>query len=250
MSEFDDLMRRIQELETENRRLKLENREYQTRLEALVEQRTAQLRNGIGSMERSYDITLEALGAALELKDAETQGHSKRVTAFSIAIARAMRVPNDEVSMIARGAFLHDIGKIAIPHQIVLKPNALTPEETAIMREHCYRGYQMLQKVPFLAGAAEIVYSYHEHYDGTGYPRGLKGEQIPLGARIVAVANTLDSITSELPYRPAQSVAAAKREIQHWSGRQFDPLIVQVFLSMPENVWFDLRCEVGSQNIN
>src|ERR1700674_2273408 len=168
----------------ENRRLKLENRAYQTNLEALVTARTEQLRQAVTTLERSYDITLEALGDALDLKDAETEGHSKRVTAFTIAMARAMGLSSERIRVIARGAFLHDIGKMAIPDAILRKPGALTPEETNIMREHCYRGYQMLKKIPFLTEAAEIVYSHQERFDGTGYPRGLKAEQIPLGARM------------------------------------------------------------------
>src|SRR6266571_2389802 len=174
----------------ENRRLKLENRAYQTNLEALVaartEQllaRTEQLRKAMSNLERSYDITLEALGDALDLKDAETEGHSKRVTAFTIAIARALGLSSDEIRVIARGAFLHDIGKMAIPDNILRKPDKLTPDEVTIMREHCFHGYQILKKIPFLAEAAEIVYSHQERFDGTGYPRGLKGEQIPPGSR-------------------------------------------------------------------
>src|ERR1700681_1851763 len=141
----------------ENRRLKVENRTYQTNLESLVEARTDQLQLAMADLERSYDITLEALGDALDLKDRETEGHSKRVTAFTIAIARAMGVPREEINVIARGAFLHDIGKMAIPDAILLKPGKLTPEEVTVMREHAYRGYQMLKKIPFLAEAAEIV---------------------------------------------------------------------------------------------
>src|ERR1700757_2702122 len=187
----------------EDRRLKLENREYLTNMELLVEARTEQLRKAMGNLERSYDITLEALGDALDLKDAETEGHSKRVTAFTIAIARALGLSADEIRVIARGAFLHDIGKMAIPDAILRKPGALTPEEVAIVREHCYRGYQILRRIPFLSEAAEIVYAHQEKYDGTGYPRGLKGEEIPLGARIFSVADTLDAITSNRPYRAA-----------------------------------------------
>jgi len=231
----------------ENRRLKLDNRQYQTNLEALVDARTEQLKKAMGNLERSYDITLEALGDALDLKDAETEGHSKRVTAFTIAIARAMGVSKEDISVIARGAFLHDIGKMAIPDAILRKPGALSPDEIAVMREHCYRGYQMLKKIPFLAEAAEIVYSHQERFDGTGYPRGFKGEEIPLGARIFSVADTLDAITSDRPYRPAQSVTAAREEIQRWSGRQFDPQVVTTFLSMPENIWSDLRKEIDAQ---
>jgi len=231
----------------ENRRLKLENRAYQSNLETLVAARTEQLRKAMGTLERSYDITLEALGDALDLKDAETEGHSKRVTAFTIAIARAIGLPADQIRVIARGAFLHDIGKMAIPDAILRKPGALTPEEITIMREHCYRGYQMLKKIPFLTEAAEIVYSHQERFDGTGYPRGLKAEEIPLGARLFSVADTLDAITSDRPYRPAQTVAAAREEIRRWSGRQFDPEVVKTFLAMPENIWGDLRKEIDQQ---
>lgn len=231
----------------ENRRLKMENRAYQTNLESLVAARTEQLRKAMANLERSYDITLEALGDALDLKDAETEGHSKRVTAFTIAIARAMGLPKEQISIIARGAFLHDIGKMAIPDQIIRKPGKLTSQETDLMREHCWHGYQMLKKIPFLTEAAEIVYSHQEKFDGTGYPRGLKGEEIPLGARIFSIADTLDAITSDRPYRPAQSLKAAREEIERWSGRQFDPDIVKIFSGMPDNIWEELRKEIDSQ---
>ena len=231
----------------ENRRLKLENRAYQTNLETLVAARTEQLRKAMVELERSYDITLEALGDALDLKDRETEGHSRRVTAFTIAIARAMGLTADQIRVIARGAFLHDIGKMAIPDAILNKPGALTPDEVGIMREHSYHGYQIVKKIPFLQEAAEIVYAHQERFDGTGYPRGLKGEQIPLGARMFAVADTLDAITSDRPYRPAQTLTAAREEIQRWAGRQFDPEVVKMFLSMPENIWDDLRKEINSR---
>jgi putative nucleotidyltransferase with HDIG domain len=231
----------------ENRRLKMENREYQTNLEALVTARTEQLRQAVSTLEKSYDITLEALGNALDLKDAETEGHSKRVTAYTIAIARAMGLGSDQIRVIARGAFLHDIGKMAIPDKILNKPGKLDPEETAIMREHCYRGYQIVRRIPFLAEAAEIVYAHQEKYDGTGYPRRLKGEEIPLGARIFSVADTLDAMTSDRPYRAKLPHSAAKDEITQWSGRQFDPEVVKVFLSMPEHIWADLRKDIDTQ---
>src|SRR5438445_9318674 len=183
----------------ENRRLKLENRAYQTGLESLVAARTDQLKKTMADLERSYDITLEALGGALDLKDAETEGHSKRVTAFTIAIAKTMGLSADQIRVIARGAFLHDIGKMAIPDAILRKPGALDPKEVALMREHSYHGYQIVKRIPFLQEAAEIVYAHQERFDGTGYPRGLKGEEIPLGARMFAVADTLDAITSARP---------------------------------------------------
>ncbi|MGO9085424.1 MAG: HD domain-containing phosphohydrolase [Candidatus Sulfotelmatobacter sp.] len=231
----------------ENRRLKAENRTYQTNLESLVEARTNQLQAAMANLERSYDITLEALGDALDLKDAETEGHSKRVTAFTIAIARAMGLPREHIPVIARGAFLHDIGKMAIPDAILRKPDKLDPDEVTLMREHAYRGYQMLKKIPFLLEASEIVYAHQERFDGTGYPRGLKGEEIPLGARIFSIADTLDAITSDRPYRPAQSLKAAREEIHKWSGRQFDPDVVKVFLEMPDKIWEDLRKDIDAQ---
>ena len=231
----------------ENRRLKLENRTYQTNLESLVEARTDQLQTAMADLTRSYDITLEALGDALDLKDKETEGHSRRVTAFTIAIARAMGLAGDQIRIIARGAFLHDIGKMAIPDDILRKPGKLTSEQTAIMREHCYKGYQIVKKIPFLQDACDIIYSHQERFDGTGYPRSLKGKEIPLGARIFAVADTLDAITSDRPYRSRQSDAAARKEIEDWSGRQFDPEVVKIFLAMPENIWEDLRKQIGNQ---
>src|SRR5579884_4213755 len=231
----------------DHNRLKLENRAYQQNLETLVAARTEQLRTAMNDIERSYDITLEALGDALDLKDAETEGHSKRVTAFTIALARAMGLSGEKIRVIARGAFLHDIGKMAIPDAILRKPGALTPEETEIMREHCFRGYQMLKKIPFLSEAAEIVYAHQERYDGTGYPRGLSGQDIPLGARIFSVADTLDAITSDRPYRAAQSIQVAREEVARFSGRQFDPDVVRVFMEMPDTIWEDLRKEINSQ---
>ncbi len=231
----------------ETRTLKLENHNYQMNLESLVNARTEQLRQAMTDLERSYDITLEALGDALDLKDAETVGHSKRVTAYTIKIAGAHGVPPETIRVIARGAFLHDIGKMAIPDAILSKPAPLTPAENRIMQEHCLHGYQILRKIPFLQEAAEIVLSHQERYDGSGYPRGLKSKAIPLGARIFAIADTLDAITSDRPYRPAQTLQAARDEVQSWSGRQFDPKIVEVFLAIPDEVWIELRREIDCQ---
>jgi putative nucleotidyltransferase with HDIG domain len=231
----------------ENRKLKVENRNYQTNLESLVKARTEQLQTAMANLERSYDITLEALGDALDLKDAETEGHSRRVTLFTIAIAQALGLPREQITIIARGAFLHDIGKMAIPDKILNKPGKLEPHEMLIMKEHAYHGYQIVKKIPFLAEVAEIVYSHQEWFNGEGYPRHLKGEEIPLGARIFSVADTFDAITVDRPYRPAQSAQAARTEIEKFSGRQFDPEIVKVFLEMPDKIWDDLRKEIDGQ---
>ena len=176
-----------------------QNAAYRQNLEEIISTRTNRLRATMQDLERSYDFTLEAMGDALDLRDAETEGHSRRVTAYTISLAREIGLDNERLRTIARGAFLHDIGKIATPDAILLKPGKLTPEETTIMREHCTRGYEMVHKIPFLREAAEIVYAHQESFDGTGYPRGLRGEAIPLGARIFAVADTLDAITSDSP---------------------------------------------------
>lgn len=232
----------------EYRALVEQNNVYRTHLEDLVTARTEMLNSAIADLERSYDITLEALGDALDLKDTETEGHSRRVTAYTIALARAMQLPPQDIRTIARGAFLHDVGKMAIPDAILLKPGRLTADEQDTMREHCARGYQMLRKIPYLQEAAEIVHSHQEHFDGTGYPRGLRGEEIPLGARIFAVADALDAITSDRPYRRATSFATARKEIRKCIGTQFDPRVVEVYLLMPDRIWEDLRAEIVGES--
>jgi response regulator RpfG family c-di-GMP phosphodiesterase len=230
-----------------NRRLKLENRTYQMNLESLVSSRTDQLQSSLEEVRRSYDIAVASLAYALDLKAPASTGHSNRVTAFTMAIGSRMGVPKDEIEIIARAAFLHDIGKMGIPDSVLVKPRALNAGELRTMRDHPYLGYKLVQKFPALKEAAEIVYAHHENFDGTGYPRALKGEEIPIGARIVAVANTLDSITSDLPYRRARSLSAARAEIQRCAGTQFDPEVVRVFLQMPDSIWEALRSEVSAQ---
>ena len=228
----------------EHRRLAQRYAVDKQNLEKLVAARTDLLRAAIADLELAYDITLEALGDALDLKDAETEGHSRRVTAYTIALARAMGLKGETIRVVSRGAFLHDIGKMAIPDAILLKPGKLDRHERAMMREHCARGYQILKKIPFLQDAAQIVYSHQERYDGTGYPRRLKGEEIVLGARIFAVADTLDAITSDRPYRRANSFEAARAEILRCSGTQFDPQVVKIFENLPSRLWEDLQTEI------
>ncbi|MDR3726800.1 MAG: response regulator [Terracidiphilus sp.] len=232
----------------EHRHALQESENYQQSLEHVVRARTEMLRQAMEDLEHSYDVTLEALGDALDLKDSETEGHSKRVTAYTIALARAIGIPPAQIKIIARGAFLHDIGKMAIPDDILRKPGKLTPEEQEVMREHCPRGYHMLRKIPFLSEAAEIVFTHQEHYDGSGYPRGLQGSQIPIGARIFAIADTLDAITSDRPYRKGRSFDAAREEILRCSGTQFDPAVVEAFLKIPTELWQELRAEITNQN--
>src|SRR6266850_334726 len=200
----------------QHRRLVIENRSYQSNLEQLVEERTARLEAALNQLEQSYDDTLEALGSALDLKDAETEGHCQRVTAFCISIAKEMPVPAPYLAILARAAFLHEIG------------------------------YNMLIRIPFLRDAAEIVLAHQEFFDGSGYPRGLKGEQIPLGARIFTIADSLDAMISDRPYRRALPMSHAREEIRRCSGSQFDPQVVDVFMSIPEQHWLELRENLGS----
>jgi putative nucleotidyltransferase with HDIG domain len=230
----------------QHRRLVAENRNYQRDLEKQVEERTARLTIALAQLEQSYDDTLEALGSALDLKDAETEGHCQRVTAFTISIAKAMPVPNAYLPVLARAAFLHDIGKMGIPDKVLLKPGPLNDDEKVIMRRHCQIGYDMLIRIPFLRDAAEIVLAHQEFFDGTGYPRGLKSEEIPLGARIFAIADSMDAMLSDRPYRKALPMSYAREEIQRCSGTQFDPQVVKVFLSIPEVHWKELRESLGS----
>ncbi len=230
----------------QHRHLVLENRNYQRNLEVLVEERTAQLSGALSQLEKSYDDTLEALGSALDLRDAETEGHCQRVTASTISIAKAMGIQLEYLPVLARAAFLHDIGKMAIPDGILRKAGPLDNQEKQIMRTHCEIGYNMLTRIPFLRDAAEIVLAHQEFFDGTGYPRGLRGEDIPIGARIFAVADALDAMISDRPYRGALSISHAREEIQRCSGAQFDPRVVKVFLSIPESHWADLHQNLDS----
>jgi HD-GYP domain-containing protein (c-di-GMP phosphodiesterase class II) len=154
-----------------------------------------------------------------------------------------LKIPPAEIKVLAQGALLHDVGKIAIPDAILRKPGKLSMEEQEIMRTHCARGYEMLCRIPFLADASEIVLTHHERFDGDGYPRGLRGTDIPLGARVFAVADALDAITSDRPYRKADTFAAACESIHSCSGAQFDPSVVAAFSKITYDVWLKLRAE-------
>jgi HD-GYP domain-containing protein (c-di-GMP phosphodiesterase class II) len=177
--------------------------------------------------------------------DPRRNSHERRVSAYTIVIAKRMGIPKDEIQLYTRGAFLHDIEKMGIPERILSKIEPLTAEEWDVIRQHAYNGYKIVSAMPLVAEAAELVHGHHERFDGGGYPRGLRGDEIPLGARIIAVANTLDSVTSDLPYRHARNFRAAFDEIQAGSGTQFDPAIVDVFLRTPELVWRDVRDEIA-----
>ncbi len=178
---------------------------------------------------------IEAWGEALERKDPGTWSHCQRVAALAKILAQALGLDDAEIQVIASGALLHEIGKLAIPQAILRKPAKLSPEEMLVMRESPSRGYEMLRNVPSFAEAAEIVYAHRESFDGTGYPRGLKGEAIPLGAGIVGVADVVDLLISDRPHDWARALAAARTGVLRWSGCQFDPHVIEVFLSIRDD---------------
>jgi putative nucleotidyltransferase with HDIG domain len=180
----------------------------------------------------AYDATLEGWSRALDLRDHETVGHSERVTAMTLRLAEAMGVSEADRAHIRRGALLHDIGKMGIPDRILSKPSPLTPDEWAVMRKHPEYAAAMLAPIEFLRPALDIPYAHHEKWDGTGYPQGLKGEAIPLAARIFAVVDTWDALRSNRPYRAAWSEDRVLDHLRERAGRDFDPAVVTAFLDM------------------
>jgi response regulator RpfG family c-di-GMP phosphodiesterase len=219
------------------RNLEQQVENYRRHLEEMVAERTGQLQSALQQIERSYEDTLQALGAAIDLRDNETAGHSRRVCRYSLEIAIAMGWPDKQLSSLARGAYLHDIGKLGIPDGILLKPGPLTADERKVMQRHAQIGFDLIKDIPFLKDAAEIVLTHHERFDGGGYPRCLGGEEILLSARIFAIADTLDAITSDRPYRRASSFQSARETMRPLAGSQFDPQVLDVFLSIPEEIW-------------
>ncbi len=221
----------------QKKKLEREVMEYRLRLEEMVSERTQQLQIALRQTERSYEDTLEALGAAIDLRDSPTAGHSRRVFLYSMELAKSIGGLELEIRSIAMGAWLHDIGKLAIPDRVLLKPGSLTDSEWEIMRRHARIGYELVKSISFLAGAAEIVLTHHERFDGSGYPQKMKGDEIPFGARIFAVADTLDAMTSDRPYRAALPLQAARDVIERGSGTLFDPLVAAAFLRVPNETW-------------
>lgn len=191
-----------------------------------------QLQTQTAELEEAYDGTIEGWARAMELRDKETQGHSERVTEMTLEVARQMGLKPADLEQIRRGVLLHDIGKMGIPDHILLKPGSLTEDEWQIMRKHPQYAYDMLSAVPYLRSAIDIPYCHHERWDGKGYPQGLKADKIPLYARIFAVVDVWDALTSERPYRPAWTEADAIKHIQSQSGKHFDPKVVKVFLKI------------------
>ena len=214
---------------------------YHQGLARRVRERTAELTTALGGIALSYSNTLVALVNALDAREHETSDHSQRVVRYTLAIARRMGIRDAQLEHIGRGALLHDIGKIGVPDSILLKPGPLTQTEWAEMRRHPEVGYRILETIEFLRPAAEIVLAHQERWDGGGYPRRLRGDAIPLGARIFAIADTLDAMTSDRPYRKAASFAQARMEIARCGGTQFDPRCVVAFTQIPDHELEALR---------
>ncbi len=213
----------------EYRRLLLENRRYQMHLEDMVREKSTAHSDALEKLRESFQFTLEAMATMLDAREKKTGEHSKRVAAMAKVLAREMGVSGAEARTIEIGALLHDIGKIAVPDSILLKPGPLDDEERKIMRRHPRIGYDIIRRSPALQDASEIVLSHQEHYDGDGYPRGLKGEEICLGARIFAVVDAYDAMRAERPYAKSLSREKACEEIQRHRGTQFDPAVVDAF---------------------
>ena len=235
-------VRIVVERTLEKRRLIVENRAYQTRLEEMVAQRTKEL-------EESYETTLQALVTALDYRDNETQGHSYRVVDYAVLVAERMGVAEPEMSWIRRGALLHDVGKIGISDGILRKPGKLEPHEWDEMRKHPEIGHRMLRHIAHFRPSLEIVLCHQERWDGSGYPRGLEATEIPLGARIFAVVDTFDSMTSDRPYRPACGIAEARAEIRRVAGVQLDPRVAEAFLSIPALALEAVRDRVHAESL-
>jgi len=225
----------------EHHELVVAKRRYENHLEELVEQRTVELDRALNSLEGAYRSTLKALTAALETRDSETHGHSERVVSYSLRLGREYGLNSQDMKALEFGALLHDIGKIGVPDSILRKPAKLTEEEWVRMREHPLHGQQILRGIEFLQGAARVVAQHHEQWDGSGYPFGLRAEDIDVCARIFAVADAFDAITSDRVYRRGKSYEAAAQELDDWAGRQFDPKVVEAFHRVPKEDWEELH---------
>ena len=221
--------------------LRVEKRRYETYLEEMVAQRTEELDGALHSLGDAYRTTLKALTAALETRDSETHGHSERVVNFSLRLGQELGLDAEQMRSLEFGSLLHDIGKIGVPDAVLRKPAKLTEEEWVRMREHPLHGQKILRGIEFLEGAAKVVAQHHEKWDGTGYPLGLRGAQIDLNARIFAVADAFDAITSDRVYRAGRSYDEALAELDAFAARQFDPRIVEAFRRVPRGEWDEIR---------
>jgi response regulator RpfG family c-di-GMP phosphodiesterase len=230
----------------DKRRLVIDTRNQQRILEEQVASRSRQLKEALGVLDHTYRSTFVALSRALESRNADPDGHSMRVTLYSKRLARKLELNELEMRDIEYGVLLRDIGKIGIPDDLLKKSGLLNEDEWLLMHRHPEIGYRILSNIKFLKGAAQLVLHHHEQYDGKGYPRNLNGDQISLGARIFAVANNLDDLTSTRPFRAAISFEDATEEIKKRSGNRLDPALVREFLEIPVSEWKNIRQETSA----
>jgi putative nucleotidyltransferase with HDIG domain len=242
-----EAVQRAVERALDRRQIMIDSREYRKGLEQKVQERTLELNGALHEIEESYKITLEALVMALDAREHETQAHSLRVREYSLTLARELGLPPEQVVHIGRGALLHDVGKIGVPDSILLKPAKLTAEEWNEMKKHPQIGYEILSGIDFLAPAAAIVLAHQERWDGTGYPKRLRHTEIPLGARIFAVVDAVDAMTSDRPYRMALSFEYAIEEVRRCTGTQFDPGVAEAFLGMPLHIWTRIHDSINDE---
>jgi response regulator RpfG family c-di-GMP phosphodiesterase len=210
---------------------------YARALETLVQMKSDELSRSTRQIDEVCDMTVQALGAALNLKDKESADHCSRVSDNAVRLGGLLGLSDFELKNLKWGAYLHDVGKIGIPEKVLLKQGDLLPEERRIVEKHPVMGQTMIRNIEFLGFAVDVVLSHHERFDGTGYPHGLAGERIPLNARIFSVMDTLDAMTSDRPYRMALPLAAVAAELEDKAGSQFDPDIVKAFLAAPASTW-------------
>lgn len=210
---------------------------YRNQLESEVALRTFELEHHLEEVERSYRMTLRAVVKALEKRELETEGHSERMITFSLRLGYEIGLENDDLRDLELGTLLHDIGKINVSDEILKKPERLDIAEWAAMKRHPILGHEILGGIPFLEGASRIVAEHHECWDGSGYPFGLRGEEIAMGARILAVVDAFDAMISDRVYRKRCGYAEALAEIEKFAGTQFDPMVVEAFRQVPPEDW-------------
>ena len=238
--EFSQIERAV-ERAVEHYEVKCLKNRYQFHLENLASERATEVDKALEEIENSYRITLKALVQALETRDFETHGHSERVVTFSLRLGHEVGLDKNALRHLELGALLHDIGKIGVPDAILRKPAKLNEEEWIKMKLHPLHGQQILRNIPFLEGAVQIVAQHHEQWDGSGYPFGLRGEDIDIGARIFAVVDAFDAIISDRVYRQGRPYKDAVKELERCAGTQFDVLVVEAFKRIPPEDWETLR---------
>jgi len=242
---FNEMLQTIDDTHRSNLELLHQTQKFNETLNEKVEEATRSIVEHQNELVRAYFGTLEAMILALDLRENETGYHSYRVTEYAVYLGKQANLSDEDLSVMAKGALLHDIGKIGVPDSILLKPGKLTEDEWTLMKKHPELGYKLIKNIDFLEQSAMIVYTHHERYDGQGYPAGLMKDDIPLGARIFSVADALDAMTSKRSYRDALPFEEAVRRITEASGSQFDPAVVDAFLEIPIDHWKNIRNRIA-----